>query len=516
MNRSAQQLTADPRTRTALIAAIAAFPALKFVYVAFSRLRYPWDLEWLEGQCMEMAHRFAQGLPLYTPPSVHHVALPYFPLYFVVTGLIYRAAGVSYWAGRLVSTLATLATGGIVFWVVRRTVRQLAPAMIAAGLWFAAYGFSGFFYDLNRVDSLAMFFLAAAYAAAFARAGVGAGLTAGALLAASALTKQNHVLFVGPLLFVQLVRGDRRGAVAGAATFVALFGAAAWLWNRESGGWFWTMTMDFVTFAPSWVRVVGFVPLYFLHFVLPCVMLLSCVVGLTGQRKWRELFGDPWLVFWAASAAISQVMFLGHGAFSNAGMPAALGTALATGMRWPEFVARLERRFARGRAAAPRWVLPALAALTIFAAYSPVASQIPSPTQWLAAERLHALVRSQPASVLIPEFILPEANVAAFHEMSYFDLRVRPYGKWRGPWLRQVRNELADLRPTMLLASDFVLKTHQYYTVLRGMIPTRLPDDLCVQTVTGRIVKLTQMYRPDAAVAAEPAPPASEDTEGVE
>jgi hypothetical protein len=498
MNENTPQPAADKWPRTILVVAIAAFPLAKFLFAAISRMRYPWDLEWLECQCMEMAGRFVQGLPLYTPPTIRHAPLPYFPLYFVVTGLLYRATGVVYWAGRLVSLAATVATGAIVFWVVRRTVKQLAPAAVAAGLWFATYGFSGFFSDLNRVDALAVFFLAAAAAAAFTRAGAGAGLAAGALLAASALTKQNHLLFLGPLVLVQLVRGDRRGALAAAAMFVALFGGVALVWNRASDGWLWRMTMQFVTFGPSPVRIIGFALVYLRRLPVPGVILISCVVRLLRRRQWRELFGDPWLVFWAASSAISLTMFLGLGAFSNAGMPAALGVAIATGMKLPDFARRLEARFARGRARAPRWVLPALAAAIVFAAYVPVAGQIPKPAQWTAAEKLHALIRAQPGPVLIPEFMSTEPNVVPFHEMSYFDLRVIPRDTWREPWLRQVETDLRNLHPSMVLASDDFRKNRQYHLAVAGMTLAPLPDDLRVRTFTGRAATLTDVFRRDA------------------
>ncbi|WP_322487719.1 hypothetical protein [Chloroflexus sp.] len=53
-----------------------------FLWVALSRLSYPFAIEWLEGNSFLHVLRVLQGQPLYVAPSYDFIPMIYTPLYY--------------------------------------------------------------------------------------------------------------------------------------------------------------------------------------------------------------------------------------------------------------------------------------------------------------------------------------------------------------------------------------------------------------------------------------------------
>ncbi len=498
----AARAACEPRARlwvrrapTLLVAAIAAVPLTVFLYVALSRLNYPLDLEWLEGYCMNEARQFALDRPLFAAPTAQYMATPYFPLYLILTGLIYKATGVVYWVGRLLSLLATLATGAVALVAIRRATKQVAMGLLAAGIWFAAYGYSGFFYDLNRVDVFATFLLVAAYAAAFFRLGFLPGATAGLLLAASAWTKQNHAAFVAPMLFAQLMRKDFRGAAALFVVFATAFGGLLLLCDRASGGWLYRLTIHMVPVIILRDRWVGIATLYARHFAAAAALILAYVGLCAARGRWRELLGDPWLGFWASSVALAVVFQLTPGGWINHNTLPALGTSLGVAAVLPPLAAWLREKIPWLNRPATLWLLPLLAATLVFSAYSSPKGQIPSHAQWNAARQLHEFVRVQPGPVFIVDLILFEPNIVPFNYMSYRDL-IKAVGQnpWKRDALAKIQDELRHARPAAILSAGDLHDERDYRGLVADANHAILPHELQVAVVTGKATMLRHLY----------------------
>src|SRR6185503_15120978 len=103
-----------PRRLLARIAPALRLPFLPFVALSIwifvilgrvflARLRYPLDLEWMEGGVLTHALRLASGQPLYAEPSVDFVSFLYTPLYPAVLCVLAKVFGLSYVLGRAVS-----------------------------------------------------------------------------------------------------------------------------------------------------------------------------------------------------------------------------------------------------------------------------------------------------------------------------------------------------------------------------------------------------------------------------
>src|SRR5262249_10459579 len=119
---------------------------------------FPFDLNYGEGYVLNDAVRLSRGEALYVDiQQFPMVRSPYPPLFPLLWSWVVPWAGAVFWTGRLLSTLALVGIGGLVFWNSFRARSGLWPGVVAAGLVFASpfvYDWAGF----ARVDLLALLF----------------------------------------------------------------------------------------------------------------------------------------------------------------------------------------------------------------------------------------------------------------------------------------------------------------------------------------------------------------------
>src|SRR5215471_4647185 len=101
-------MTAPSASRTGLILRVvlvvmAVGYLLLYVVLAVIRMRYPFELEWMEGAMVEQSLRVLEGRPMYAPPTVEYVGFVYPPLYFVLSALVSWVTGPGFLPLRLVS-----------------------------------------------------------------------------------------------------------------------------------------------------------------------------------------------------------------------------------------------------------------------------------------------------------------------------------------------------------------------------------------------------------------------------
>lgn len=133
------------------------------LFVMFSRLTYPYELEWMEGAMFQVVMRVVDGLPIYTSPSMDYVPPLYAPLYFYIAALVTKIMGEGLPALRLVSLLASLGTVAWVGYAVWLLTRSRLSVLLGVCCWAALYAMVGSYYDAARLDSLWAFFLAGAF-----------------------------------------------------------------------------------------------------------------------------------------------------------------------------------------------------------------------------------------------------------------------------------------------------------------------------------------------------------------
>lgn len=401
------------------------------------RLRYPFDLEWMEGGLLHHALRVRDGAPLYGPPSSEFIPYLYTPLYPALLAALGSVLPLGYALGRALSVLALCGVAAVAAWSLVRSPRattDLAPRLIglalALGLMSAAYPVVEGWYDLVRADTLLLLMVTAplALAPAIARharapGGVRAHLSVAALaasLATAYFCKQTAVFYVAAGGALVLGTAPRKVptfvAVAG---LIGLGGTALAQWLTD--GWFWVYVSEIHRAHDfSWDRFwrsfgnilwrpsLPGAPAYP---ALGAAMSLAVLAGLSATalayRRTRAVpAGARPLLLWAPIFALSTLVgAIGWGtefAHFNAYLPALVHGALAAGAAVGAIAASARALGAdRASTIAPYLVALALGAALWQARWQP-GPFVPTQADAAAGERLLARVRALPGEVWMP------------------------------------------------------------------------------------------------------------------
>ncbi len=208
-----------------------------FLFAVSRRLRYPFELEWMEGAVLDHVRVVLSGQPLYRAPSVGFTPFLYTPFYYAVCAVIARVFGVGFVVARVVSVASILGSFLLIADFVRRETKDRTASIAAAGMFAATYELTGFWFDLARVDSLfLLLLLVGTWLGRFGESYTAAAASALALFLAF-FTKQTGLALALPGLAFTFVASWRRGTLA-VTLFASLsLGAVAWM-NHVSHGWF--------------------------------------------------------------------------------------------------------------------------------------------------------------------------------------------------------------------------------------------------------------------------------------
>jgi hypothetical protein len=398
-------------------------------YAMLSRLAYPYDLEWMEGGLLGHALRLADHQGIYVEPSVEFIPYLYTPLYPALIALVSGMFGVSYAVGRLISLLSLVATLGFVIHAVTRERErerereggaQRAAAWsggaLACGLVAATYPWVEGWYDLVRADSLFLAMTIGGLLAVRAWARV-PGLpgrrriaAAGAVLALSFFCKQTGVFYVAAGGAALLVLNWRRLPLYVLVTGAVGLGGV-WLFNRATGGWFWTYVFEIHQahafsrdrFIASFGHILG-------HFPIMTAVIGAGLVGVAAAARatGRRPPGSGALLYWTPLFAVSTLVgAIGWGtefAHFNAFIPAMVTGAISAGAAVPALAgaaSTLSRHGARASCALGFAAACAIAAQLLLAWWQP-ARFIPSKRDRAAGDALIEHLRAVDGEVFMP------------------------------------------------------------------------------------------------------------------
>lgn len=219
-----------------LLAGLAVTAIGIFAWVAWQRIGYPFELEWMEGAMVDHAARVRAGLDVYVPPGPDHVAFLYTPLFYWLTAALAVLLGDGFPTARLVGLLATVAAAALLGHWVRRECGRAAPGIVAIGLLFLGSGWYRWWLDLARNDSLfVLWMLVTGYLLRWhgARGAFAAAVTA----TLAFLSKQTAVLWLPAVGVGALLLDWRHGLRFGLAAGLCL-GATIGIYHLATDGWF--------------------------------------------------------------------------------------------------------------------------------------------------------------------------------------------------------------------------------------------------------------------------------------
>ena len=308
---------------------------LELAWVVANRIGYPFDLEWLEGTMIDHVERLRHGMGIYVAPTPDFIPFMYNPLYYLVAVPFTWGLG-GYVALRLVSVLATLASFGLIFAIVRRETQGWVPPMLGVGTFAATYPLSGGWFDVGRVDSLCLALCLGAVLAGRVSRGTAGLVGTAALTALAFATKQSAAALVPAMaLGVSFLHGFRRSLLWYALPATGMILVTALTLNVATAGWY-----GFYAFqvpmghelhpageAGKWaLRLVT-------HLPIALAFMLHALIDSRGalEKSVRAYYGVVIAAFFAATLVASMHVgsFLNDDMLEHAGVAIAFGLALS-------------------------------------------------------------------------------------------------------------------------------------------------------------------------------------------
>ena len=391
------------------------FFMLLFCYVAVARMHYPFELEKMESGMATSVWRVANHQPLYLKPTMTWAPYLYAPVFFYVCAALTKLVGAGYVATRLVSTLSTVGVFAVIAGFVWLEARRWVPAIAAAGLYASLFSTLGAWFDIGRVDSLALLLLLLALLATRYLHPAVAALVWLAVFQ----TKQGY-LPLAPVLFLFEWARPRR-MIAGILTYiVAAAASVAWM-QHVSGGWYNFYVFGTTTQLPIvWREVTLYLPndVFAVVGIAVLIILAAALFRLGDTRTDVAMPGRSWQAclsivrdrrasFYLVSSALMVLLIwfvrAHRGASENALLPMYAWIAVLFGLA----IAALERRLESGAAFGGDGAFRTRASVLLWAAvvvqigmhlYNP-GRWIPSHDTLVARQRLLEEMRRAPGDV---------------------------------------------------------------------------------------------------------------------
>jgi hypothetical protein len=383
-----------------LVLVAAAFLGI-YLYIALLRLRYPYELEWIEGGLVDQVGRILAGRSVYGPPSISFTPFLYTPLYFYLAAIPARIFGLGFFPLRLVSFLASLAAMGGIFWIVYREGRNLLASILAAGLFAASYRVTGAWLDVARVDSLSIALLVFFWLSIPRTPDRRRWFLTGVLAALMFLTKQTLLVALLPFFLVHLIQYRRR-SVWMAAGFLIPVAAVTVLLNLATGGWYSFYTIDLLGQQADWLGrdvIIGFwTNDLFRHFAVTIFISLAGII-LLARRDRAEFW--KWLSLLAGAVLCSFLARIKSGGYDNVLLPAAAVFSVLLGIGWNRLQAGLTRIPVLARSLAVIALMVTAGYQYYHLRYNP-SDQIPTQENYQAGENFIEYISAIPGEVYIP------------------------------------------------------------------------------------------------------------------
>jgi len=356
-----------------------------YLFVALSRLTYPFPVEWLEGNSLVEVHRILSGQPLYSAPTVGYVPDGYPPLYFAVSAAAASVLGVSYLPLRLVSVLSSVACFALLGRLVQRETGSAAAGTGAAGAFAATYFVTDTWFDVGRVDSLFLALSIGGLYAARWMCGTRGAITAGVLLGAAVLTKQTGLAEGVAVLGALMAGPQRRLAGTAALAEIAVVGISTLVLALTSGGWY-----VYYVFEQMGENALSDSAFGWFWTALLSAMGIAACAALIGARRVPLV-----LLAGCAALAVEGYAALVHsGGGINDVLPAYLAVAVLAGL-------------AMGNTGRARWTAPVCGALVLaqtallLGGFHP-ARAIPTSADRAVGERLLSGMKAVGGTIAVP------------------------------------------------------------------------------------------------------------------
>jgi len=418
-----------------------------FLYISISRIDYPFALEWLEGTSFIQVHRILSGNLLYVDPSLTYVPLMYPPLYYYACALLARLVGLSFLPLRLVSLLSTLGSIAIICALVRLRSQTILPSLISAGFFAATFRIGGAWFDIARVDMLAVLLMSLSlYLASLDH--VLTFVLGGILIAMACLAKQTIVIVLAAMCLYALVLRPEGKTRAFVLSALLTYGLSYVVLDRLHGGWYRFFVFELPS-SHDMLREISMASDVFwtdiLISTIPIIGVFSISFFILSFRErhrqgFRMLLRSDeayLLTAFLATILVSWSGLANPGGYDNVLVPAFAASAIASGLGLDKLLRISKQPYMRAG-------YGVLCIIQFVLLYYPLSPQIPTTADLGAGNRLLSMMREQPGDVLVPyhpELALMAGKPAYANYIAMYDLEGGQGGGDEDLWSR-VRSQL--------------------------------------------------------------------------
>lgn len=317
--------------KTCIMVLGAGYTVLYFI-LSIPRLLFPYEIEWMEGSLLDHVLRIYQGKQLFVAPSIEMVNWQYQPLFYYLAAGAMHLFGVTYLAGRCVSFISIVIASSLIAFLIRRETKSWWYAFLGSSLLFAAYGLTGYWYEIARVDSLMLAFLLASVTFIILRRDTLFIMLSAFFLALAFFTKQQAFFYAAPVI-LWLFLANRRNAIIFGIALIFFVAAGIFLFSLDNGKWY----LYYIFRIPQsmgnslhWDKTILVFPSYlFTQYAAGTLLILFFwITNRSESKEWiRSVTGLCTLL--VITAVLQLGMHIGHpGTYKNVAMPFAAMMAL--------------------------------------------------------------------------------------------------------------------------------------------------------------------------------------------
>lgn len=394
-----------------------------YLWVVVSRIKYPYELEWIEGGILEQVQRLVKGQGIYIAPSIDFVPFLYPPGYFYLAAVFSSLIGDGFFPLRIVSFTASLISFVVIFLIVKDETKNWWVSLLSSGLFAAAYRVTGAWLDIARVDSLFLALLL--FCIYFVRKEKSYVNTvfAGIFAALTFLTKQTALIAIIPIVLYLFWR-NWKYALCFLTTAVVLAGTITLILNQRSDGWYIYYVFTLLSQQTQWL------PLEFLSFWkndlivhLPITLLLTGIFIFSKTKQERVLL-IRWLAILAGALAATFLSRVKIGGYDNVLLPMFAVFSILFGLGLHELQGLIDQQPAVHKS--KEGILLQTACLLQFAIlfYNPF-TQIPTKADLTEGQELVQYLSTMDESVYMPDhgYLLTLAGKRTFaHHGALWDV----------------------------------------------------------------------------------------------
>jgi 4-amino-4-deoxy-L-arabinose transferase-like glycosyltransferase len=406
----------------ALFASAVAYLVI-YLWMAAQRLRYPFELEWIEGGMVDQVLRLIHGQSLYVAPGITDVPFLYPPLYFYLSAAASLIFGGGLFPLRLVSFTASLISFTVIFLIVREETRNGRIAILSTGLFAAAFRVTGAWLDIARVDSLFLAFWLLFIYFVRGRKTLGYAMLTGLLAAMAYLTKQTALIACLPVL-AYLFWCNWKYALYCLSAAAVTIGVTTLVLNHTSAGWYGYYVFGLLSQQTEWL------PLEFVTFWkddllmhIPIASLLTIFL-LSARRKQERLSQMQWLAILLGALAGTFITRVKIGGYDNVLLPSYAVISILFGLGLNELLRTIRQLQDDLRGKVEGLVQVACLIQLVILAYNPFA-QLPTKADLEAGQQLVSMLSKVKGEVFLPDhgYIPTLAGKKTYaHESAIWDV----------------------------------------------------------------------------------------------